>query len=55
MIFVIVHFFGGNYLKTSFNGTEADAREYYPVGLRLNIGRGECDHYETIKSVEVIQ
>lgn len=48
-----VNFVGGNYIETSFNGTDAEIREYYRVGSRMNVGRGPDDYFETVESVEI--
>ena len=55
MITVIIHFIGGNSITTGINATEAEARNYYKVGSRINAGRGEHDYYETIKGVEIVR
>jgi hypothetical protein len=54
-ITVRVHFIGGDSLVSTINATEPEVRRYYAIGSQLNVGRGEHDHFETIKGVEIIE
>lgn len=51
-----VKFSSGNFIRTNMAAeiTDKEIRDYYRIGLRLNVGRGEHDYFETIEQVNIL-
>ena len=47
-----ITFENGNSITTGFNGTLEDAKEYWKIGKKFNVGRGEKDSMQAVTKVE---